>query len=252
MFEKEKTLIYYIRSHFFIVIQASWWAILGLIIGYFVWTGGLRNPFVRWIHSDAVRDELTLTPTENLQNLDNNVHADSFIRGGNVDVQLVFQHKFDVTARVLNVTEYGFWGSWVRGSRGNRLYDKIAPFDVAWGYGAAGLEDNFKKMDIMTDYRYFSMLAGFWMGDYSEQEINNNIIIPATRHIEKGLSLLEAGELARFEGYIITIKNKNEEAATGLASTQGRVDLRQGSNKVTKQARIIYLTRLTADGRAFQ
>lgn len=256
MFEKELENIDYVRSHRFLLIQAIELAIGVIVVLLLLWFFVIRSPFIRRIYGTPDFDKLEISSLIDRQNLEKKTPIQSsVIRGINVDVQMIFKQKINVTATVLNIQKYGFWGTYTRGSRGNALYDKIAPFDVALACGVAANKDNLKLMEIKSDYRYFSaQVTGQWRGPFNADEFENYIIIPSNRKVEAALSLLKKGDIAEFEGYTTELKNvsTSPEKSNTQATNQGKVELKNGRNIIKKEATTLYLTKIRFNGYIFQ
>lgn len=256
MFEKELENIDYVRSHHFLLIQAIELAGGVIVVSLLLWFFIIRDPFIRWVYGSSGFSPEEVSMEMKRVDLEKNTSLQSsVIRGLNIDIRMTFKQKINVNAAVLNIQKYGFWGTYARGSRGNALYDKIAPYDVALAFGNAGKEQNFNALAFKSDYRYFeARVNGRWEGLFNGDEFGNYMIIPSGKNIEAGLSLLKVGDIAEFEGYITELENDSsiKEASNMKATNQGKVEIKNGGTVIRKEAEIIYLTKLSFNGRVFQ
>ncbi len=158
------------------------------IISLILIVGGiiLNNPFSTVTYGPGV-----IAPNDPLQKSTN---TDSFYYN---DIEVKPQASFTIEAKVLSKENYSFDAG-----------SKVAPIDLALGWGRMSDESILSDINISQRNRFF-----FWHVDQFpiprkeiERHSANMHIIPSNDAIARQLDKIKAGQLVRFSGYLVNLK----------------------------------------------
>ncbi|MBN1949000.1 MAG: hypothetical protein JW784_04585 [Candidatus Cloacimonetes bacterium] len=144
---------------------------------------------------------------------------------------------YQVTARILSKHEYS--SGWE---------GKLAPFDLALGWGTLSEQDIGKRVKFSQwdRFYFFKIKPGYaYSEDYVYTHSSNHHLIPATSNLKRALRILRRGDLIKLEGYLVNVSGRYGKQSVRWNSSLTRMDRGNGA------CELLYVTSLTVGGKIF-
>ena len=224
--------------------------ICSLIISYIGWNYVVKRPLYQMMYGKPSPEPLTIYDADQITDMPDQPIQRVQANGFDIDVQLI--KRFATTTRIVYIDRYHALGTWYRSRDGSDLYDKVVPLDVSIATGEAGRHPECYKFS--HEYRCLESRPLCVNASSHYKHINNNHTIAASKNIQRGLEILQVGDIAHLEGYLIYWQGTGRYSYYRFESSiqlgQLTKDLYGGQKG--QQCRQLYLTKLTFDGYTFE
>lgn len=218
-----------------------------------LWMFILKCPMYQWIYGKPHDKTLVISQSEYFGDITGPTPPTLFTLS-DYAVRMKFLKTYAATAKIVYVDRYNMLGTWYRSSDASFIYDTIVPLDISTVSGPTAHPDTLKKFKFSHDYRGLWTTPLTFDAPYSNIDINNNHIIPATDTVAKGLAVLSRGDTATLEGYLVDLQGMGKYNWWHLRSAlePGEISKQKAGGRRTGLCRIIFLTRLIFNGRVYE
>jgi hypothetical protein len=120
---------------------------------------------------------------------------------------------------------------------------KLAPYDLALGWGKLTNDEYIEKLKISQWGRFYFFKYEYnlpFREDYIIEHSSNNHIIPATENLRKLLFHLDPGQLIEMEGFLVDVSGKIGKNQVKWNSSIKRDDTGNGSCELVYVRKIKY------------
>ena len=228
----------------------------GILIGWIGWDFILKKPFYQQLYGVPTNEKLEIWNRDVFSDLPQQKIIPLKVNGYDIEIQAI--KAFKTVSRIVYVDRYTPLGTWYRSREGARLYDKIVPQDVSTATGISGRNPECFKFS--HEYR---CLHSKYSGDPScprgifenaDADISNNHSIAASLNVQKGLDILEKGDIAAIEGYAVYWNGTGNLSYQRFESaiTLGQISEQLSGGQKTGLCRQLLITKLTFDGYTFE
>ncbi len=227
-------------------------AIAGIFISFFVWTFALKKTVYQQIYAIPNTENLTIYNNDIFKPLPFQIKP-AVVNSFDFSVQVDFVKSYQSVSKIVYIDRYNFLGTWYRSDEYAYMYDKIVPLDIATVSGKTAQPSILKDYEFEHEYRLLISKSKKYNPN-SNNDINNNHIIPANKTVANGLAILNTGDIAYMEGYLVNITGLGTYKHFKLKSalTNGEISHQRAGGNTTGLCRIIYLTKIVFDGYEFK
>ncbi len=224
----------------------------GVLTCFFVWTFALKKIIYQQVYGIPNTENLMISERDTFDPLPFKIKP-AIVNGPDFSVQVDFLKSYQSVSKIVYIDRYNFLGTWYRSDKYSYMYDKIVPLDISTVSGKTALPTVLKQYEFEHEYRLLISKSKVY-NPTGNNDINNNHIIPANETVAKGLAILNTGDTAYMEGYLVNITGlgnyKHFELKSAL--TVGEISEQRAGGRVTGLCRIIYLTKIVFNGYEFK
>ncbi len=146
--------------------------------------------------------------------------------------------NYRIAARILH--NRGYHGDWSA---------KIAPYDLALGWGDAAEKEYMKGIKVsqmLRFYMYHPSRENYDKIDYIAKHSANCHIIPATKNLRYLLRTLRKNDIVELEGFLVIISGSDKRGTVGWSTSTTRDDTGNGA------CELIYVNKIKHDGKIYK
>lgn len=182
-------------------------------------------------------------------------HPNSRHIWGGYPIQKTFVKHYQAKGTVLyvDINDALIKGWYLAGkSESSKMYKKVAPVDLSIAVGKTGQPENVRNLNIGHEEN--GLFISYTNAYYSEKEVENIHVIPATPKLTKVLKNLQKYDIVYIEGFLVNWGGTGELSRTKFNTAQyaGQISHQRAGGVETGLCLQLYLTKIIFNGHIYQ